>query len=412
MVIKTIFDRAIRNITNSDSLTQGNMTLNDSTEWLTGVTTGTTQTGAMKLSAVNACVECITNSLSKLPIFVMDSNTKDHIKHPLLSILCDRPNEAMTPSVYKKLIQTNVLMKGNGYGLIVRSPNTARPQELVPICSDYITPWIDNNGKLWYIFTHPRTGEIRKLDNFDILHYKAYSEDGINGISVLSRASDVINTAKAAQNYENKLYTQNARPSGVLKADAELNKEAKDKIRKEWDSIHNGVDNAFRIAVLDLGLSYQPISLSNRDAQFVESKTVSIEDIARFYGVPLYKINSGKQSYSSNEQNGIEYVVNTLHPYVTQYEEEDTYKLLFDSEKRKGLEVRRNMMAELKGDTASRGAWYKNMREIGAFSVNDVLGLEDMPNVPGGHTRNASLNYVPLELFEELSKNRNGGGKN
>jgi HK97 family phage portal protein len=388
------------------------MTLNDPVEWLTGVTTGTTQTGAMKLSAVNACVECITNSLSKLPIFVMDSNTKAHIKHPLLSILCDRPNEAMTPSVYKKLIQTNILMKGNGYGLIVRSPNTARPQELIPICSDYITPWIDNNGKLWYIFTHPRTGEVRKLDNFDILHYKAYSEDGITGISVLSRASDVINTAKAAQNYENKLYTHNARPSGVLKADAELDKPAKDKIRNEWESIHNGVDNAFRIAVLDLGLSYQPISLSNRDAQFVESKTVSIEDIARFYGVPLYKINSGKQSYSSNEQNGIEYVVNTLHPYVTQYEEEDTYKLLFDSEKRKGLEVRRNMMAELKGDTASRGAWYKNMREMGAFSVNDVLGLEDMPNVPGGHTRNASLNYVPLELFEELSKNRNGGEKN
>lgn len=406
---KLIFDRAIRNITNSSDLMQRNMTLSDPVEWLTGTTSGTTQTGAMKLSAVNACVEVITNSISKLPIFIMDSNTKEHINHPLLSILCDRPNEAMTPSVYKKLIHTNILMKGNGYALIVRNPNNARPQELIPIYSDYITPWIDYKGKLWYIFTHPKTGEVRKLDNFDILHYKAYSEDGINGISVLSRASDVINTSKAAQNYENKLYTQNARPSGVLKADAQINKEAKDKIREEWNNIHNGVDNAFKIAVLDLGLSYQPISLNNKDAQFVESKTITIEDITRFFGVPLYKINSGKQSYSSNEQNGIEYVVNTLHPSVTQYEEEDTYKLLFESEKRKGLEIRRNMMAELKGDTSSRGTWYKNMREIGAFSVDDVLALEDMPKVPGGHTRNASLNYVPLELFEELSKNRNRG---
>lgn len=409
MVNKLIFDRAIRNITNSSDLMQRNMTLSDPVEWLTGTTSGTTQTGAMKLSAVNACVEVITNSISKLPIFIMDSNTKEHIKHPLLSILCERPNEAMTPSVYKKLIHTNILMKGNGYALIVRNPSTARPQELIPIYSDYITPWIDDKGKLWYIFTHPKTGEVRKLENFDILHYKAYSEDGINGISVLSRASDVINTSKAAQNYENKLYTQNARPSGVLKADAQINKEAKDKIREEWNNIHNGVDNAFKIAVLDLGLSYQPISLNNKDAQFVESKTITIEDITRFFGVPLYKINSGKQSYSSNEQNGIEYVVNTLHPSVTQYEEEDTYKLLFESEKRKGLEIRRNMMAELKGDTSSRGTWYKNMREIGAFSVDDVLALEDMPKVPGGHTRNASLNYVPLELFEELSKNRNRG---
>lgn len=408
---KLIFDKAIKNITNSTEIVQAPMSLTDQNEWLTGTTSGTTQTGAMKLSAVNACVECITNSVSKLPVFIMDSNTKEHIKHPLLNILCDRPNEAMTPSVYKKLIQTNILMKGNGYALIGRSPNTARPQELIPIYPDYITPWIDESGKLWYIFIHPKTGEVRKLDNFDMLHYKAYSEDGITGISVLSRASEVIDTGKASQKYENKLYTQNARPVGILKADAELSKPAKDKIREEWNSIHSGSDNAFRIAVLDLGLSYQPISLSNKDTQFVESKEISIEDISRFFGVPLYKINSGKQSYSSNEQNGIEYVVNTLHPIVTQYEEEDTYKLLFDSEKRKGLQIKRNMMAELKGDTASRGVWYKNMREIGAFSADDVLELEDRPKVPGGHTRNASLNYVPLELFEELSMNRNDGNK-
>lgn len=404
-----IFDKAIKNITNSAEMVQTPMTLSEPNEWLTGNTTGTTQSGAMKLSAVNACVECITNSVSKLPIFIMDSNTKERIKHPLLSLLCDRPNEAMTPSVYKKLLETNVLMRGNGYALIIRNKNTAWPQELIPIYSDYVTPWFDASGKLWYVFTHPLTGEVRKLDNFDILHYKAYSEDGITGISVLSRASEVINTSKASQKYENKLYTQNARPSGILKADAELNKPAKDKIREEWNSIHNGADNAFRIAVLDLGLSYQPISLSNKDTQFVESKTISIEDISRFYGVPLYKINSGKQSYSSNEQNGIEYVVGTLHPIVTQREEEDTYKLLFDVDKRKGLEIKRNMMAELRGDTASRGTWYTNMRNLGAFSVDDVLGLEDMPKVPGGHTRNASLNYVPLELFEELSKNRNQG---
>ena len=136
-----------------------------------------------------------------------------------------------------------------------------------------------------------------------------------------------------------------------------------------------------------------------------------MEDIARFFGVPMYKINAGKQSYNSNEQNGIEYVVSTLHPIVTQYEEEDTYKLLFEKEQKAGLEIRRNMMAELRGDFASRGSWYKNMREIGAYSVDDILELEDRPKVPGGGARYASLNYVPLELFEELSKNRNEGGR-
>ena len=143
----------------------------------------------------------------------------------------------------------------------------------------------------------------------------------------------------------------------------------------------------------------------------MESKAVSVEDIARFFGVPLYKINAGKQTYNSNEQNGIEYVVGTLHPIVTQYEEEDTYKLLFEKEQKQGLEIRRNMMAELRGDFTSRGAWYRTMREIGADSVDDIMDLEDRPAVPGGKSRYASLNYVPLELFEELSINRNRAGK-
>jgi len=83
---------------------------------------------------------------------------------------------------------------------------------------------------------------------------------------------------------------------------------------------------------------------------------------------------------------------------------------LFDSELAKNWKIKINMMAELRGDVSSRGNWYKAMRECGAFSVNDICNLEDVPNVPGGETRYASLNYVPLELFEELSKNRNAGG--
>lgn len=390
------------------------ITLENPEDWRQGITRGTGRSGAMKISAVNACVECLSNSISKLPIYLMNSETKEHIQHPILDVLTKRPNEAMTPAVYKKLVEVNRLMGGNGYALIIRNQNTARVQELIPIHYNYVTPWVDENGKLWYIVTNPRTGELRKLGIFDVLHYKAYTEDGITGISVLSRAQEVIDTAKAAQMYENGLYTRNARPVGILKTDAKMDKPAKDKIREEWHKIHEGIDNAFRIAVLDLGIDYKPISVSNKDTQFVESKAVSVEDIARFFGVPLYKINAGKQSYSSNEQNGIEYVVNTLHPIITQYEEEDTYKLLFQKEKRKGLELRRNMMAELRGDFSSRGAWYKSMREVGAYSVNDILELEDRPTVPGGNSRYASLNYVPLEHFEDLSIKRNsqnGGEK-
>lgn len=403
-----IFDKIFKKAKNEATPT---LTLTNPADWRVGAILES-GTSSMKVSAVNACVEVITNSISKLPVFVMDSRSKEHIKHPLLKLLADRPNELMTPSVYKKLMETNRLLKGNAYALIVRSSLNSRPVELIPLPPDSVFPFFDGGGKLWYAYTNPRTGERRKLDQWDVLHYKAFSTDGVNGVSVLSRASEVVATAREAQRYEGNLYANNAQPSGVLAVEGNLEKEAKERMRSEWEKAHRGVDNAFRIAILDNGLKYQPLSISNRDVQFVESKAVTVEDIARFFGVPLYKINAGKQSYSSNEQNGIEYVTNTLHPIVTQCEEEDTYKLLFDSELAKGYQIRRNMMAELRGDFSSRSNWYQKMREIGVFSVDDIRALEDMPNVEGGDARYASLNYIPLDRFGELSESRNGGEKN
>lgn len=180
----------------------------------------------------------------------------------------------------------------------------------------------------------------------------------------------------------------------------------KDQLRSQWEKVHAGPSNSHRVAILDLGLDYKPLAASNTDAQFIESKEVSIRDIARYFGVPLYKLQEGKQAYGSNEQNAIEYVVGTLHPNVTQYEEERTWKLLTKSQVDAGLEIRINMMAELRGDTAARGQWYKDMLQEGPFSVNDVRALEDLPDVPGGHHRRASLNYVPLEDWPELSRIR------
>ena len=161
------------------------------------------------------------------------------------------------------------------------------------------------------------------------------------------------------------------------------------------------------MAILDLGLKYTPIAATNADAQFIESKEISIRDLCRFFGVPLHFLGEGKQAYSSNEQQAIEYVTRTLNPIVTQYEEEQTWKILAKSQVDRGLELRINLMAELKGDTASRASWYKNMREMGVFSTNEIRALEDIPDVAGGDTRYASLNYVPLENFQELSLNRN-----
>ena len=381
-----------------------------------------TETGesfARKLSAVDRCIEILSDSIGKLPNYLFDSKTRRRIPDdPVLQRLNIRPNEAMTPTIRKKVLETSRLVDGNGYDWILRDERTGRIRELIPVPGYLVEPWQDLSGRVWYTVTHPWTGEPMVLPNEDICHYKGATRDGLKGVAVLRRASEVIASARAQQQYELGFYANGGQPSGVLQTDSDLAGLVddpknpgtligrKDLLRREWERIHAGPSNSHRLAILDLGLKYNPIAATNADAQFIESKEISIRDIARYFGIPLYKLQEGKQAYGSNEQNAIEYVVGTLHPIVNQYEEEQTWKILAKSQVDRGLELRINLMAELKGDTSARAEWYRTMVEIGGFSVNDILALEDKPDVPGGEHRRASLNYVPLEDWAELSRIR------
>lgn len=377
---------------------------------------------AKKLSAVYAAVDIRSNSMSVLPAYIMQTMDRTHVQHPVLELLSARPNEAMTPAVRKKLLEESVLLTGNAYDWIVRDPVSRRPVELIPLPGNLVQIKVDQYRRPWYDVTDPVTGRVVRLPNEDVCHYKGPSRNGYEGVSVLTYAQDCVRGGLAAQTYNAAFYERGGQPAGVLTVEGDLSgyvkgpdgkpteKRLKDVVREDWEKFHAGPDNAFRTAVLDLGLKYTPMAISQRDSQFVEQQDIAVQDIARFFGVPLYKLQSGTQSYNANEQNAIEYI-SGLQPRVTQMEEEQTYKLLFPSERQKGLEIRYNMMAALRADSGSRASYYKSMWETGAYSVNDILRLEDMPDVPGGEEHMASLNYVPLSLWRELSINRNQGGE-
>lgn len=381
----------------------------------------------MKLSAVSRAMEILCGSMAKLPQYVVNENTNQRdMSNPILYLLNVRPNEAMTPAVRKSMVEGNRLSGGNGYDWIIRDPMSLRPAELVPLPWELVQPWQDICGRVWYDVTHPWTGETMRLPAMDVCHYKGYSHGGIKGMSVLRRAAEVIAAARGAQEYEKSYYQNNGTPSGVLSTDSDLNGEVtvtnsdgttatkthRDVIRDEWEKVHTGPANAFRTAVLDFGLKYTPITISNADAQFVENKSITVEDIARFFGVPLSKLYAGKQAYASNEQNAIDYVVSTLHPIVTQYDEEQTYKLLPTRDITAGQRLKINMMAELKGDSGARATWYKNMREIGAFSADDIRAMEDeeaLGHDLGGDIYYGNKNFCPLDQFRDISGAKTGG---
>ena len=422
-----IFDKALRKRGGPAPPTPGGvLTLESSAGW-EGWTSedavAMSRDKAMKLSTVSRCVELRANAVAMLPVYLMDERTKARPRdHPLGPLLWGPPNEAMTRFDYERLMQANLDLLGNAYAWIGRDRRTGRPGELIPLRPDSVTPYLDPAGALWYVYADPRTGELTRLSPEDVLHYKAFSNDGITGISILRRAAAAISTGLSAQQYQADLYANGGRPSGVLKTSTDLSGKPsvqisnakgetefisrKELIRREWEKVHNGPGKGFRVAVLDLGLEYTPIAMSNADAQFVESEEYRVADVARFFGVPLYLLNAGRQAYSSNEQNSIDFVKHTVLPPIVQREQEDSRKLLLLRDREQGLRVKRELKQLLRGDTAAQAAWYKALWEIGVYSVDDIRALEDLENVPGGGHRPASLNYVPLEFWAELSRLR------
>ena len=377
---------------------------------------------AQKLSAVYAAVDIRSDDLSSLPNYILDTRTRKRVTgHQVLFLLNVRPNPMMTPTVRRKLLERSILLTGNAYDWIIRDPVTRLPAELIPIPGDLVQIRVDSSRRCWYDVTDPVTREVFRLPQEEVCHYKGPTNDGIYGLSVLTYAAQTIQSGLAAQEYNKAFYESGGQPSGILTVEGDFSgyvmdsegnpteKTQKDAIREEWDKVHSGAANAHKVAVLDYGMKYQALSISQKDAMFIEQQTQTVEDIARYFSMPLYKLQSGKQSYNSNEQNSIEYT-GSLRPRVSQMEEEQTWKLLSMDDIRAGLEIRTNMMALLRSDQKSRAEYYKTMHQEGTYSINDIRALEDLPDVDGGDEHAISLNYIPLSLWRDLSIKRNGGG--
>lgn len=374
-------------------------------------------TEALKLSAVYCAVDYISNFVAALPVYVFDRTRRERVSdHPLTQLLTLRPNEAQTPADYKRMMTRHLELRGNAYAFIDRDRATGRPVELLPLLPDYMDIDIVD-GALFYFYTHPKTGKLYRLFPADVLHYKGNSNDGYVGVSVLRYAARTLRIARAASQYEEAVYVNGTHPSGVLKTESDLSGPSpvrdpsnperflskKENVRRSWETVYSGAANAFRVAVLDNGLEYKPITVSSFDAQFISARDLTVADIARFFGVPLHALMTGKQSYQSNEQNSLEFVQGKGLAMLRTMEEEDSYKLLLGSDLAKNFWIKRNFDARLRGDSASRSNFYHSLWQMGVLSPNDINALEDRPDVEGGDVRMARLDSVPLDQFREIS---------
>ena len=210
-------------------------------------------------------------------------------------------------------------------------------------------------------------------------------------------AREAVAADAMAQRYGKKFYQNGARLSGIVEVDTDASKETRDRVKGEFAQY--AADDAFKVAVLDHSMKYTPLGISQSDAQFIESRTFTVEEISRFSGIPKYMLQSGKEAYNSNAQQRIDYVTDTLVPFVTQWEQENTYKLLGARQREAGWYIKGNVSVLLRGDDTTRSQFYERMVRNSIYCPDECRALEEKDPIPGGLGRQffVSKNMGSLE---------------
>jgi HK97 family phage portal protein len=234
-------------------------------------------------------------------------------------------------------------------------------------------------------------------------HVRWFSLNGFTGVSPVQLHCNAIGLGLAMQGHASSVFANGTHLAGVLERPAvvgshelqPLGKERVDQIKAAWKAEYAGRENAMKVAVLQDGMSFRPLSMTNVEAQLIEARGASALEIARMYKVPPHKVGILERATNNNiEHQGIEFVVYTLLPWLRRYEQAYRRDLLLPSEW-PDYYFEFNVGGLLRGDAQSRYEAYSKARQWGWLSVNDIRRLENLPPVPGGDTYLQPLNMVP-----------------
>ena len=375
--------------------------------YMGGTTSGkvVTERSAMQMTAVYSCVRILAEAIAGLPIHLYhyrkDGGKEKAIDHPLYQLLHDEPNPEMSSFVFRETLMTHLLLWGNAYAQVIRN-GRGEVVALYPLMPNKMTVDRDKNGRLFYQYqmsTDEPGGKYETviLSPSDVLHIPGLGFDGLVGYSPIAMAKNAIGLAMATEEYGSKFFANGAAPSGVLEHPGTI--KDPQRVRESWMSQFGGSQNSGKIAVLEEGLKYTPISISPEQAQFLETRKFQINEIARIFRVPPHMLaDLEKSSFSNIEQQSLEFVKYTLDPWVIRWEQSIQRTLLSPGEKKEYF-VKFNVEGLLRGDYQSRMNGYATARQNGWMSANDIRELENLDRIPaedGGDLYLINGNMLPL----------------
>jgi len=313
---------------------------------------------------------------------------------PLYGVLHDLANPNQTAFEFRELLIRRLDLFGNAYARVERN---ARGQvtALWPMDRHEVEVERLASGRLRYRFTDTRGYRYALLQE-EVLHVRGPSRDGVIGQSPINVARGALGLALAQADTSAALMANSLRPSGVLSFPERLTPDQHAQIRGVMAARHLGAGKAGELMIMDGGAKFERLTFTPEDAEFLESRKLANEDVARIFNVPPTAVGIlDKGTYSNVEQEGRALVQNCLGPLSVRVESAMARCLLTEAGRRTYY-IEHDLSGLLRGDVHARFEAYRIGREIGALSPNDVRRRENEPPIVGGDIYHQPANWTPL----------------
>lgn len=352
---------------------------------------------ALRFTAVYSAINIIAETIASMPFSVYEELSDGRgiaTTQPVYNLTRTEPNPHQTWFGFWHHLISSTLLSGNGFALIERDGRA------VPIALHFLEP---GECEPYYM----KVGRIRKLYYYvfgnlveprDILHITCLGSDGVIGKSPIALAREGIGLGLAAEKFGSSFFGRGAHSSGTLETDQVFKDQgAIDRLRNQFASRYQGLGNAHKPMILEQGMKFSKISIDPTDAQFIETRKFQINEIARLYRVPLHKLQDLERSTNNNiEHQSLEFITDTIQPWVTRIEQECNRKLIREADK--GRVYTEFDMDELyRADLKSKGEYYKSLFNIAAISPNEVRQREGFNRYSGGDRKYLQTAMAPIK---------------
>lgn len=363
---------------------------------------------SMRLSAVYSAVTQISNAVASLPLYVYNTDAQGYMNvsfsHYAFSVLNRQPSRNLSRFNFFKLLISSVILKGNGYAWISRD-DKGRVTSLRYLPAEYVTVMYDwQKDEIQYVVAGG--GQDNIIPSYNMLHFWIYSYDTVNGISVITHAIDTLQLAKDSENHAHNFYKSGASISGILKTAAPVNEAQKAQIKASWAQAFEN-PNGNGMAIVPAGMDYEAISINAKDAQLLESREFSVVEIARFFNIsPIKLFDLKNSSYSSLEQTQLEFLSDTINPYLIMVEQEINRKLWLPSEAI-NTSAHFDFSQFLKTDKKSMAEYYTQLTNYGILTPNEVRKALSYNEMENGNELMIQLNMTTLKNIINNPENQN-----